>query len=138
VNIFPKKPTICGVCRVYYEPIDMHARWPDLCPTHRERPMTRDLLRDAVLGWAAEHWEQLIGVINATDPDGALEIGLEPLYAAARDAGGFVTPSLSIEHTPPDPRPHTRETPPDPPTSTLDSAAPFCHTVAERHTHDPE
>lgn len=62
MGIFQRKPTCCEVCRIYFEPEEdeSQARWDHLCRTHRAPVMARDLLHDAVMVWAEEHWEDLV------------------------------------------------------------------------------
>jgi len=69
MSIFPKRPTACDACRLYFEPDPdpMFARWQHLCPLHREPIMARDLLKDEVMKWAEENWQELIPRLATTD-----------------------------------------------------------------------
>ena len=68
MSIFGTRPLICAVCRVYFEADPAFERWNDWCPVHRHVPMMRDLLKDAVMKWCDEHWEEVGELLEKKAP----------------------------------------------------------------------
>ncbi len=81
VRIFAKDLSVCEVCRNVFEADPSFSRWGTFCLEHRQAPMARDLLKDAVIAWANENWEQLAGTLSEQPEFAAM-------YAAYTGSGG--------------------------------------------------
>ena len=52
--------SVCKECKNYFEPAPLSQReWGDLCPTHREPVMRKEMRKRSVVAWADANWEKL-------------------------------------------------------------------------------